>query len=445
LSLAARIASRFWAPSEVPFREVLFDTDLQYRRLLRLLPAVYAWGLFVAFFDTEVSKVLASPLDGPLWPLFFTAWVPWEIAGYAVLGTLAVGGLAAIAAPRRQWGRVAAALGLFLWIGMDLSHSGIAHRSYTTLMLCGFLACIPSLPRPEHATEDLRRRALLLAFGGIAYVLFTYSWAGAVKIWGIVDALVRSDDVIFDFDIVPLHILVRAHRFASPHLLSEFLMNHPAIASMGFFAAIYTETIALAGAYRVHLHRWMIGALAGFHVVTELAMGIIFVQAAGLLALLVVLTPFARDSLRWRAVLAEVPWFGPLLSAALFRVDARGAGRERLTVFADASLAITRPWRDGSRAATALPALAIDTRADPAFAALAREHPALGRPYALVAVSERDGERRVRFDAEAALHASAGLRGGRSLAFLLLAVPVPVSQLVYRAVARIPSGPTGEA
>ena len=36
-----KYAERIWQLTEAPYREVLFDTSLQYRRLLSLLPFFY--------------------------------------------------------------------------------------------------------------------------------------------------------------------------------------------------------------------------------------------------------------------------------------------------------------------------------------------------------------------------------------------------------------------
>lgn len=436
MNLATRAGTRFWQLGEVPFREVLFDTSLQYRRLLRLLPWLYAWtpiAVFVSY--RSIEKRLADPVDGPLWPLFWAAWLPWKPVATALLALLVGGNLAALVRPRAQWARVAAFAGTFFWLAVVYSHSGVQHRALTLLTLCFFLALMPSLPRPEDATEDVRRRALLLAFGGISFVLFTYSWAGALKIWGIVDALIRTNDVLFDFDLVPLHLLSRAYKFEHPLPLSEFLIDRPGIAKVGFFAAYFVETVSFAAAYRVHLHRWWFALLAAFHVSTELTMGIIFVPATGVLVLLSCFSPFARDSAKWRAVVSEIPWLGPLLAAALYKLDGLTQRRERLCVFADedcglARAVIAHATEVGSRGHVGYE----DCRGD-RFAQLAKRHAGLDAERSLVAVSERDGERTIRFDAEAALYLGAGLNGRRGWSFLLLLVPLPVTQLAYRVLA----------
>jgi len=436
VSAVARFADAFWRPAEVPFREILFDTPLQYRRLIRMIPFVYAWGAYTALIKIEQGRVLQAPLDGPLWPIFWMEWIPWQVGGGVVLSLVGLGGVAAVLRPRAQWGRVTAFLGIFLFLAMDYSHRGIEHRTYTTVLLCFFLALIPSLPRPQDASEDIRRRALLIAFGGVSFTLFTYTWAGAIKIWGVVDALIRTNDVVFDFSIVPLHLLNRAYAHEHPLPLSEFLIDHTALARTGFFAAYYMETVSLAAAYRVHLHRWWMAVLAGFHVLTELTMSVFFLPATGLLAILFFLTPFARDSFNWRAVVAELPWFGPLISALLFKLDGVAGRREKVTVFALDECRVAQSWLARAREANPRDDVCFESGSSSAFGILAKQHPGLRRSRSLVSISERDGKQTARFDAEAALFSSAGLRGIRGWAFALLLIPLPLSQLGYRALVR---------
>jgi len=436
LNVVMKFVARVWQLTEAPYREVLFDTPLQYRRLLRLLPFFYAWVLYVGYKAYKGGRALEPPLDGPLWPLFWMDWVPWKYAGIGVLVLLAVGGIAAICRPRAQWARVMAFLGIFYWFGMIYSHIGIQHRTYTMLTLCFFLALMPNLPHHRQAGEDARRRALLIAFGGVTFILFTYSWAGFLKLWGIVESIVLTNDIVFDFDIIPLNLLNRAYQYEKPLLLSEFVINHPGLSKLGFFAAVYIEFVSVAAAFRVHLNRWWFAVLVSFHYMTLYSMGVFFSQATGVVFLLFCLTPFSRASLNWRAVIGELPWFGPFLSAALYRLGGFGESRERLWVYANPDCRLAQAVVAHARQASTCSGLSFEDRHGPRLSRLIEDYPGVCDGRGLVALSERDGERRVRFDAEAALFLSAGIPGRAGWAFLLLLIPLPLTQVIYRGVAR---------
>ncbi len=431
-----KLIGRVWQLTQAPYREVLFDTSLQYRRLLGLLPFFYT-GAFLATFGTyEVDRTLQPPLDGPLWPLIWTNLLPWEFARIGILALLTVGSLAAICRPRDQWARVMAFVGIFFWLGMIYSHIGVQHRTYTMLTLGFFFALMPNLPQPPESTEDLRRRALLLAFGGMSFVLFTYSWAGMLKIWGIVEALISTNDVVYDFDVVPLHLLNRAYQYQKPLLLSEFVIDHPRLSTLGFFAAIYMEIVSVAAAFRVHLNRWWFALLASFHYLTLFAMGVFFPPATGVLVLLFCFAPFARGTLNWRAVLGELPWFGPFLSAVFYKFERFGGRKGRHWVNAAPDCYLAQALIAYMRQADQRSDVSFEGPNSEIFMRLIEEYPSHCEGRGLLVLSEHQGERRVRFDSEAALYISAGMRGRLGWAFLLLTIPLPLTQPIYRALAR---------
>ena len=273
----------------------------------------------------------------------------------------------------------------------------------------------------------------MAVFGGYAFVLFTYSWAGALKIWGAVDALLRGEARLLELDKIPVVFLNRAYRYENPPVLSEFVLDHPTLACLGLFAVFYFEFVSLAAAFRPHLQRWWMAILVGFHFSTLFTMKVFFTPATVLLVILALRSPFARPLREWRPVLGEVPWFGPLLEAALCRIAAlRGAPRTT-TLFYPEDCAFARSLLPR----LAGPAVAIQSQRSDAFEALCRRHPYLHRERdAIVGLHEHGDEQEVRLRSEALARAAAAGSGAKSWLFPLLAIPLPLWDRAYRTLAR---------
>lgn len=319
-----RYTEAFWRQTEVPSREVFFDLDAQYGRIVWLLRAHYVWLLYFALTKwTRKTYFEPAPFD-PMWPVFWMRWVPWEAGAWAIVGLCIGGAAASLLMPRRQLPRILAAVGLFEALALTYTYTGVQHRTYTMLALTCFYALIPTL-RDHAATLDEKRRSLLAVFGGVSFVLFTYSWAGFTKLWGLTEALLRGDAHVLDFGRVPVVFLNRAFRFEHPPPMSEFVLDHPVLASLGLFLVMYVEFVSLSVAFRPHLQRWWMFLLAGFHLSTLLTMRVYFAPATAMLLVLGIFTPFARFE-GWRPILRELPGIGPLLLAGLVRLE--GGERE---------------------------------------------------------------------------------------------------------------------
>jgi hypothetical protein len=426
-----RLVHAFWRRTEVPFREVFHDTDAQYDRIVWLLRAYYAWVLWYVWGKALRPRYLVASQYEPMWPVAWISWVPWDVGASAIIG-LCVGGAAlALLFPRRPLARILAFLGLFEFLALWYTYTGVQHRTYTMLALALFFALAPRM-RASGASEDEKRRALMAVFGGLVFVLFTYSWAGALKIWGVIEAVLRGDAEVLSFHSVPVTLLLRAYRFESPPPLSEFVLNHPALATFGFFTVIYAELCSVSAAFRPHLQRFWLAMLAVFHLTTLLSMKVFFLPATAVLVILAAFTPFGRSPLRWRPALREVPWLGPLASALLHRLETLAGSPGRTILYA--------PEGGGPSPAALrrllgpLPgSISIESQGSDAFGLLCSEHPFLWEErQSLVSLDVRGDDRAVRLRAAALLHALSGCPGARGWLFALLLVPVPLWNLLWR-------------
>ena len=426
-----RLCDGFWRHAERPFSEVIYDPALQYARLLRWLPLFYLWSLGLAWRQYHHGMTIEPPIDGLLWPLAWANPLHSEVLGFLFFGVASFGCAAATLKPRARWARITAIVGVFLLLALRYSYTGVQHRTYTLLGLAFFFALMPALPRREAADPDTQRRALLLAFGGAFFVLFTYSWAGAIKLWGAAEALAHGNDSLFDFETMPAVMHNRVMSIQNPPPLAAFLLDHPALARTGFFAAYYMEVVSLAALYRGHLQRWWFGILLAFHALTWATMGIFFVPATGMLLLLLFFSPFAREASRWREALEELPWLGPIIACLLAWLGRSEANRVETQLFYDernamASALATRTFAGPGD-------VPVAPMTDASYGALAARYPGwFERPH-LVAISERAGVKRIRFDADAWLYALGGRGGATSLWAALLVIPIPLLQIGYRA------------
>lgn len=79
-------------------------------------------------------------------------------------------------------------------------------------------------------------------------------------------------------------------------MLAEWLLDVPAVAFIGSCVAIGAELFSVGAAFRSPLLRSWYLVLIGFHLMTQLTMGILFVPAAGTLIALVLFSPFPPDT-----------------------------------------------------------------------------------------------------------------------------------------------------
>ncbi len=318
---ASRAVDAFWRAAAFPFREVRSDDELHYRRSRWFLRGFYGFVLlFMVSYGLPKTKFHLVPHDDPLWPVVWMSWLPWELGVYAVTGACLAGAILAALQPHWRWTRIWAFLGLFQFLALWYTYTGVQHRTYTMLSLAFFFALLPRVRAAGAGRDESLGRYLTVVWGGMAFVLMTYSMAGLLKIEGIVEALARGDELVLDFGEVPIHLLKRAFKFENPPILSEFVLNHPGLASLGLFTVVYLEFCSLSVAYRPHLQRYWFAIMAWFHFSTEWTMRVFFVPATAVLVLYVIFSPFSRPWRTWRAALRELPLFGPLLATLLFRI-----------------------------------------------------------------------------------------------------------------------------
>jgi len=435
MNVVERLVHAFWRRTEVPLREVFHDTDAQYARSVWLMRAYYAWLLYYVWGKALRPQYLVASQYDPMWPVAWISWVPWDVGARAVIA-LCVGGAAlALLFPRRPLARILAFVGLFEFLALWYTYTGVQHRTYTMLALSLFFALAPRM-RATGASAGEQRRALMAVFGGLVFVLFTYSWAGALKMWGVTEAVLRGDAEVLSFHSVPVTLLLRAYRFESPPPLSEFVLSHPALATFGFFTVIYAEFCSVAAAFRPHLQRFWLAMLAVFHLTTLLSMKVFFLPATVVLVILAVFTPFGRSPLQWRPALREVPWLGPLACALLHRLETLAGSPGRTTLFLPEGGAPARAALH--RLLGPLPAsIVIESQGSDAFERLCREHPFLWEErQSLVSLHVRGQDRAVRLRAAALLHAVSGCGGARGWLFALLVVPAPLWNLPWRQLVR---------
>ena len=136
MNSASRAVEAFWRAAAFPFREVRSDDELHYRRSRWFLRGFYAFVLlFVISYGLPKTKFHLVPHDDPLWPVVWMSWLPWELGVYAVTGACLAGAILAALQPHWRWTRIWAFLGLFQFLALWYTYTGVQHRTYTMLSL----------------------------------------------------------------------------------------------------------------------------------------------------------------------------------------------------------------------------------------------------------------------------------------------------------------------
>lgn len=430
--------TQFWREAQAPRDNLFADVDRSFVQAQLLVRCFYAGMLLIAMLQLERWQLLAqlSPLN-TLWPVFWTAWVPSEVALFAVLGLFVVGAGLGLVFSERRWARALAFLGCFQFYALYYSFNAISHRDHAFVLAAAMLVLLVRVPR-EGETQDAKRTYLLSFFGVQALLLLTYMMTGFTKVLISARAALAGNPTSFHPQALSSHIANVQLENAHETLLGPLLLQFPLIGWLLFTAVIFVELFAFYVAFRPSLHRPYGVFMVGMHIGIAAAMGLFFTTHIFTVALFLVASPFVPRTFRFWSTLHDVPMIGPFVTALRMRTSGRrGLEREggTLLLYGHDRILSNRIMLRLLR--RPLPAnVFFGTRRSEAFEALRARYPYLETPDSLVAVWQQRGEERVFVRAEAALIALAASSGVQSYAFVLfLLIPPPLLDWGYRLVA----------
>jgi hypothetical protein len=314
-----RALARFWSWTAAPERGIFEPAQLRLRRCRRLVRAYYLLGLgllcyAVAYFAPHARE--AHP--DPLWPVAWVALVPWKAATWA-LYALCFGGFGAAAIrPEKRWPRALAAAGLFFLFALCFTYPGVQDKWYLFLGSGLILPLAPDPTAPCEDPDERDRAYVATVFAAFLFAMFTYSFAGFMKLEGIVEAVLLGDNRVLRLDHVPIGMYKKILGSQTTGPLAGWALDHPALTSLGMAGVVYLESLSLVAAFRPRLHRLWCAALISFHLGAWLVLDILFRPAVAMLALWVLLSPF--DQIRpLSGALREIPGVRWLSHALPFR------------------------------------------------------------------------------------------------------------------------------
>jgi len=161
----------------------------------------------------------------------------------------------------------------------------------------------PRAAKMGYLTVIATCQALLLSF---------YSLAGLWKILGGIFALLAGREGNFSPNGLSLTLADRILQTGTSPLLGRVVIEHTWLSQPMFLAVIYIQFVAVIAAFRPRLHACWGYFIIAFHIGTWLLMEILFIQHVVLLALFLVMSPFAPQTLTLREIAADLPALGRL-------------------------------------------------------------------------------------------------------------------------------------
>jgi hypothetical protein len=314
-----RLARRFFAGPNRGSRHPLRAQRRAFDRASTLVYVFYACNLFYAFRNLRLWRgyLEASALDA-LWPV---AWVEAVGVAPALHGIMAIalaGAFAAALLPHRRVARVLAFVGLLLFHAFINSFGKINHSFHGWVLVAFLLVFLPDGRHDALARSVALRQRFLNAFWSAqALVLLIYSMAGGWKLLASIPQIARGEVHCFAPQALSLHIAQRLLQTDSQSLLGPFFVEHPLLGWPAFLLTLYLQTFALWIAFRPSLQRIWAAFLIAFHFMVYLTMSVSFAPQVLLVALLLLVSPFAPEGVDWKRCAAELPMIGRIAERAL--------------------------------------------------------------------------------------------------------------------------------
>lgn len=243
-----------------------------------------------------------------LWPVQWLAGAPVEI----VIDCLALLWLLAslLCLQFDRWYFRALFAVAVLQVGAVSNSFGGMNHAYHAWFWIGF--CLIFLPDAADRTglRAARMGYLMVIATCQALLLSFYSLAGLWKILGGFVAFSMGREGNFSPNGLSLTLADRILQTGTSPLLGRVVIDHTWLSQPMFLILIYIQFVAVAAAFRPRLHVSWGYLIIAFHIGTWLLMEILFIQHVVLLALFLVLSPFAPKTLNLREIAADLPVLG---------------------------------------------------------------------------------------------------------------------------------------
>lgn len=300
---------RFLAPrcetSRTPF------ADLN-RNHARTVDAVRTFYLLSTLFAASMMLPLhnearnAAELD-LTWPVLWLHGRDLLVWTDVFLTMAVASALVAYLSPAIRMARAVLPLSLLMIGGIMSSFGGINHYVHSWFWVALVFVFLPAgESRPAKLSYCLTfatAQAMLLGF---------YSLAGLWKAKEGLMSLLLGAEGDFAPRGLALTLADRIVQTGTEPLLGRFLVENYWLAWPMFLFVIYVQVVAILIVLRPRLHMAWGLALLAFHLMTFLAMEIIFVVNVMLILALLVSSPFQQGAWLGSAALRQLPIFGPL-------------------------------------------------------------------------------------------------------------------------------------
>lgn len=284
-------------------RESLFAAQI-------IVRVFYAVALYQVCNAEGLQRLLDATALDPLWCVRWVRLTGPALAGSIVYGASVLSAIACVLGPGSRAARIAFAVALLEFGGLENSFGKINHSSHV-LTVCAFLLCfLPSGDLSWVRRSTGRVQAYLLCVWSLLASFFlTYSISGVWKVAvGLVQAA-KLEPNAFSPSALAYHVARRLLETGDSTPLAHVLLRHPAFGWPASLLTLYLETFAIVAAFRPRLHRpWAMGLIC-FHLGSGLVLGIGFYHHVLLLGVLGLASPFAPP-FELRATLLDLPLFG---------------------------------------------------------------------------------------------------------------------------------------
>ncbi|MBI3335615.1 MAG: hypothetical protein HY001_03910 [Candidatus Portnoybacteria bacterium] len=297
-----------------PEKKIFVDESYSFEKAKTIAGLFYAILVYYALsYFTQWSYSPPIPVNfSPLWPVFWTHYVPFSNALNIMRVFFLTSVLFGAYFFRYRVARIFVFLAFLELFGFINSFGGITPNIYPVLYATFWLMFLPDAWDNPVSSEE-RKKFLFVFWGTQLFLLLTYTFSAVGKFYyAFVDFQMGRETILAPYALA-YYIAHWLPRLQGASLLGPFFVRHQIVGWPFMLFTIYLQFFSFLIAFRPALHRlWALG-LTLFHIMSHLTLSLLFPESVLMLLVFFYNSPFYRPNTTLREQLCALPLFGPVL------------------------------------------------------------------------------------------------------------------------------------
>lgn len=267
------------------------DLDLAYLNIKSVLRYSYLFFVIIIFIELpNITEYQNIKMVEPIWPMFLFQEISPSVLAFIFQITALIILFLIFYIPKSHLLRILFFIFFFLLISLNNSFGKISHGFHFSLMLSFFLALIPS-----EKVSDYKLKSILMFATAQFFLLMAYSLTGFWKLfWGIIQFF--TDEVSLFSSLSLRNAIIYQFEHKSETIIGNWILEHHTIGYLFYLVAVCIELFAIVIFFKANMQKFWGVLLIALHIGIELIMGVSSYGIIMTIGLLLVFSPFAKQT-----------------------------------------------------------------------------------------------------------------------------------------------------